>query len=184
MMVLKKNDNHEFQKSVEHIGRIREGPDGRLFRCYVHLYALDVQAYPALFPLSIDRSGKVRTIVQNCYPTDRLSVELAAWNEEAVRILDEIFPRYDPPRFPTHFLNVGFYFKGKRKEDDRYEPFFKTFLSLSSGRKSPRVCGEQIAAFVFNRMESYISFEGELFFKEQSWVIDCLLAEWRLLRRR
>lgn len=181
MMVLS-NVSYEFSKSADHRGRIREGPNGFRFRLFLSLYELDAIDYPALYPLSIRRSEKVRRIIESYYQPAHPAIGFQSWAEKAVDILGEILPALDPPQLPTHFLVVGFEFQDRHK-DDQEEPFFKTFLSLSNGIKSSNKCAQQIAGFLFHWGESHATFDGESFYGPQTWILDCLLAQWRLLKR-
>jgi hypothetical protein len=168
---------NEFEKVVDLQGRNRDGPRKSQFRCYVTLYDVNAIAHPALFPMSLRRSRKVRSIVRAYYPVDTPDIDLREWAEKAVAIFDEILPELDPIRLPTHFLLVGIIING------RFEPFFKTFLSLQDGIRPSDKCARQIGAFVFHWLEGHVELYPEDLTRPQTWILDCLLAQWRLLRK-
>ena len=158
-------------------GRSHRGPGSTRFRCYVAIHAVSVSDHPAIFPIALRRSAKVRGIIQSYYPIGSTSIDLRSWATEACDLFDEILPALDPPKFPTHFLLVGVTINGKD------EPFFKVFLSISNGLRSPDDCARHMGYFLFHYFESHVCLAPDDLLKPQTWVLNCLLAQWRLLRR-
>jgi hypothetical protein len=144
------------------------------FRSWVQIYAVDPYECPSFRSLSIQRSRKVRLIIEAYYPINSSSLELREYAAYACNLLDEILPSVT--KLPTHFLIVGIEIEGKD------EPIFKTYLDLSNGIRSSSQSAKQIGEFIFNYFEDRIHLTTENLNRPQAWVLDCLLSQWRLLK--
>jgi hypothetical protein len=142
----------------------------------VQVYAIDIHEHPEFFPLALCRSEKVRGLIEYYYQVDGTTLDLRTWAEESRNLLDEIIPAL-PKKYPTHFLLAGVTIDGKD------EAFFKAFLSLANGRRSPDDCARDIGALIFDRVERNIAIVPADLFEPQFWVLNCLLVKWQLLRR-
>ena len=166
--------DHSFKRTIDLRGCDRFGTGATKLRLWLHLYEVDAYKQPEVFPIAIQRSREVRKIIREYYPIESNSIDLQSWAKEACSDLDEILP--DLGRSLTHFLDTGIELNGKDQS------FFKTYLNLNGGRRSSTRTASQIGGFIFQYCESHIILSPECLIKPQSWILDCLLAQWRLLK--
>jgi hypothetical protein len=167
--------NGKPKRSTNLRGRLRYDLGEPRFRCWVQIYDIEIDKCPSIFDFAIERNRKVRYLIQTYYATNSTSVELSKWAKSAQEILEEILPESN--RLPTHFLMVGIEVEGGKEE-----PIFKIYLSLENGLRSPADAASEIGLAVFHYFETKLKLSHQKLGQHQYWVLDCLLAKWRLLR--
>jgi hypothetical protein len=160
-----------------------KGQRGTCPTAYIAIARIREDAGPREVAKALSRCRRTRGVVFKHLVLPTPSRTIKARTKKIALIWDEILP-LDGGSRPTHFLEIGVW----NNPNLPRSPFFKTALCLRDSNRDASYCAGEIGGFLqwgILRWEQS-DFSGAAIDPEspgQLWLLQCLFAEWKRLRR-